>query len=70
MSNVVNRDALKAFQSPIRGNDIMEICGLTEGRNVGKIKEAIEEAILDGIIENTFDDAKKYLLKIKDTFSL
>jgi hypothetical protein len=48
----------------------MEICGLTEGRNVGKIKEAIEEAILDGIIENTFDDAKKYLLKIKDTFSL
>jgi len=70
MSNVVNRDALKAFQSPIRGNDIMEICGLTEGINVGKIKEAIEEAILDGIIENTFDDAKKYLLKIKDTFSL
>ena len=70
MSNVVNRDALKAVQSPIRGNDIMEICGLTEGINVGKIKEAIEEAILDGIIENTFDDAKKYLLKIKDTFSL
>ena len=66
MSNVVERDAMKAFQSPVRGDEIMTICGLTEGRKVGELKDAIEEAILDGEIENTFEAAKKYLIKIKD----
>lgn len=67
MSNVVNRDTLKAFQSPVRGDEIMTICGLTEGRNVGKIKEAIEEAILDGLIDNTYEAALKYLHEIKNS---
>ena len=39
MSNVTERDAMKAFQSPVRGAEIMEICGLTEGRKVGEVKE-------------------------------
>ena len=68
MSNVIERDAMKAFQSPVRGADIMEICGLTEGRKVGEIKEAIEEAILDGKIENTYDAAKQYLMGIKKEY--
>ena len=66
MSNVTERDAMKAFQSPVRGAEIMEICSLTEGRKVGEIKEAIEEAILDGKIDNSYDAAKDYLLEIKD----
>jgi len=66
MSNVTERDAMKAFQSPVCGAEIMEICGLTEGRKVGEIKEAIEEAILDGKIDNSYDAAKDYLLEIKD----
>tara|TARA_Y100001947_G_scaffold79280_1_gene67179 strand:- start:1533 stop:1769 length:237 start_codon:yes stop_codon:yes gene_type:complete len=66
MTNVVERDAMKAFQSPVRGDKIMEICGLEEGKKVGEIKEAIEEAILDGKIENTYAAAKQYLLQIKD----
>jgi hypothetical protein len=44
----------------------MEICGLTEGQKVGEIKEAIEEAILDGKINNSYDAAKEYLLEIKN----
>ena len=68
MSNVTERDAMKAFQSPVRGAEIMEICGLTEGRKVGEIKEAIEEAILDGKIENTYDAAKQYLMGIKKEY--
>ena len=68
MSNVTERDAMKAFQSPVRGAEIMEICGLTEGRKVGEIKEAIEEAILDGKIENTYDAAKQYLMEIKKEY--
>lgn len=68
MENVLDRDAMRAFQSPVRGDEIMSICGLTEGRKVGKIKEAIEEAILDGQIDNNYDAAKYYLLQIKDKF--
>ena len=64
MENVIDRDAMKAFQSPVRGAEIMAICGLTEGRKVGELKEAIEEAILDGKIENTYDAAKEYLMQI------
>jgi len=65
MSNVVERDAMRAFQSPVRGNEIMKICELTEGRKVGEIKETIEEAILDGTIENSYEAAKEFLLKHK-----
>ena len=66
MSNVEERDALRAFQSPVRGKEIMESCGLSEGKEVGKIKQAIEEAILNGDIENEYEAAKEYMFKIKD----
>jgi len=68
MSNVTERDAMKAFQSPVRGAEIMEICGLTEGRKVGEIKEAIEEAILDGKIDNNYNQALTYLMEIKKEY--
>jgi len=68
MNNVAERDAMKAFQSPVRGDEIMTICGLTEGRKVGEIKEAIEEAILDGKIENSYEGARSYLIKIRNDF--
>ena len=57
MKDVAERDSLKSFQSPVRGAEIMKICGLTEGPVVGKIKVAIEEAILDGEIENSYEEA-------------
>ena len=66
MSNVEERDAMRAFQSPVRGKEIMQSCGLSEGKEVGKIKQAIEEAILNGDIENEYDAAKEYMFKIKD----
>ena len=66
MSNVEERDAMKAFQSPVRGKEIMELCGLTEGKTIGKIKHAIEEAILDGKIDNSYNAAKEFMLNNKD----
>lgn len=64
--DVQAKDELRNFQSPVRGNEIMEICGLKQGREVGVIKHRIEEAILEGEIKNDYDEAMKYLLKIKD----
>jgi len=65
---VIEKDKLRAFQSPVRGDKIMEVCGIPPGPLVGKIKKAIEEAILDGRIPNDYDAAFQYLLEIKDQF--
>lgn len=64
--DVKERDQLRAFQSPVRGEEIMEICNLKPSRKVGEIKTAIEEAILDGKIGNNYEEALNYLMQIKD----
>ncbi|MBL7135264.1 MAG: HD domain-containing protein [Candidatus Marinimicrobia bacterium] len=63
---VQKKDKLRAFQSPIRGDEIMMYCGLKPGPQVGYIKKAIEEAILQGEISNTYNNAKEYLEENKD----
>lgn len=60
------KDKLREFQSPVRGDEIMQICNIQPSRTVGKIKSLIEEAILDGIIPNEYEAAKKYFLENKD----
>jgi hypothetical protein len=63
--DVRERDKLAAFQSPVRGEEIMQLCGLQPSRAVGFIKTVIEEAILDGLIPNEYDAAKQFLLDRK-----
>lgn len=60
--DVLERDQLRAFQSPVRGEEIMQITGLGPSREVGYMKWMIEEAILDGEIPNDHDAARAYLL--------
>jgi poly(A) polymerase len=64
--DVQERDKLREFQSPVRGEEIMEICELKPSKAVGIIKTYIEEAILDGVIPNEYDSAKAFFMENKD----
>ena len=68
IAELLEKDKLREFQSPLRGDEIMQLTGLKAGPAVGKIKKAIEEAILDGIIPNEYEAAKEYFGKIKDEY--
>ena len=61
---VEERDRLARFQPPIRGDEIMTHYNLSPGPLVGKIKEAIREAILEGLIPNDREAAWAYMEKI------
>ncbi|MCX6138190.1 MAG: CCA tRNA nucleotidyltransferase [Ignavibacteriales bacterium] len=66
MREVEEKDRMRAFQSPVRGEEIMAVCALPPGKLVGVLKSKIEDAILDGVIPNEHDAALGYLLQIKD----
>lgn len=63
---VEEKDKLRSFQSPIRGDEIMEICHIAPGPVVGILKKRIEDAILDNEIDNDYSAAHDYLISIKD----
>lgn len=65
---VQEKDKLREFQSPVRGDEIMSICNIPPSKKVGEIKKAIEEAILDGKIANTYEEAYQFLMRIKDDY--
>ncbi len=63
MIEVEQKDKFRNWQPPINGNDITKAFGIEPGKFVGIIKNAIREAILDGKIANTYDDAFRYMIE-------
>lgn len=67
---VEERDHVRKFQPPVTGEEIMAIFNLKPSREIGVLKEAIKEAILEGEIPNEYDAAYAFMMKRAEKLGL
>jgi poly(A) polymerase len=63
LREIEEKDAIRNFQPPVKGEEIINTFGIRPGKKVGVIKNAIRDAILDGIIPNEHRAARDLMIK-------
>jgi len=70
IKDVEERDRVRNFQPPISGEQIMEIFDIQPGREIGILKNAIKEAILEGEVENNYNSALEFVINMGKDLNL
>ncbi len=63
IKEVEEKDQVRNFQPPVTGEKIMEVFGISPGKEIGILKEQVKEAILEGEIRNDADEALQYVIE-------
>ena len=70
LKDLEERDRIRNFQPPVSGEEIMKTFNLPPCRQVGALKSAIKDAILDGVIPNDYEAARAFMLQRAEKMGL